>query len=86
MKVYTLSYLGDPSDDVSCGFVIGVYKSLEDAQAAMNEEFETAKIEHEIDENDLGHNFDIKISNGDYECSIYHFGSMYEWRISEFEI
>ena len=83
-RVFVLGYLSDPTDDTSSSDVLGVFKTKEDAQKAMKEEFETAKDEHESEEEEIK-NFDVKLFEGSTECSICHYGSYYEWTIYELE-
>lgn len=85
MKVYVLSYLCDPTDDTSTHDVIMASKNKKDVQKAMKQELENAVQEHEVTEEEK-QNFNAKIYEGENDCSLYHYGSYYEWRISEFEI
>ena len=85
MKVYILQYLSDPTDDTSSSDVLGVYKTKEEAQSVMRNEFNTLKDEYEITEGEIK-SFDVKLYEDDMTCTICYYGSYYEWNIYEFEI
>ena len=85
MKIYIVQYLGDPADDMSFAGINGVFKTLEEAQKCMTDNFETSKTEHEITEGEIK-SFDVKLYEDDMTCSICHYGNYYEWNIYEFEI
>ena len=85
MKVYVLSYLCDPTDEMSANYVLMVSKNKKDVQKAMKQELENVVQSLEVTEEEK-QNFNVKISEGENDCSLYHYGSYYEWKISEFEI
>ena len=60
MKVFVLGYLSDPSDDTSSSDVIGVYKTKEEAQSVMRNDFNTSKDEYEITDEEI-ENFNAKL-------------------------
>ena len=85
MKVYIVQYLSDPTDDTSSSEVLGVYKTKEEAQSVMRNEFNTLKDGYEITEGEIK-SFDVTLYEDDMTCTICHYGSYYEWNIYEFEI
>lgn len=85
MKVYIVQYLSDPADDMSFAGINGVFKTFEEAKKCMRDNFEDAKNEHEITEEEI-ESFEAKIYEDERECSIYHYGSFYSWEIYEYEI
>ena len=84
MKVYIVQYLSDPADDMSFADCKH-YTSKDDAQIIMKSEYKTQMDELEITDEDIT-SFNAKLYESDYECSIYHYGSFYSWKIYEFEI
>ena len=85
MKVFVLGYLSDPTDDTSFADVLGVFKTKEEAQKAMKEEFDEAYKNHEIEEEEIN-DFNVKLYESENECSICHYGSFYCWTIYGFEL
>lgn len=67
MKVFVLNYLFDPTDDTSCSDALGVFKTMEEAKAAMKDEFQESIVIHEIEKVD---GINVKIYEGDTDCSI----------------
>ena len=84
-KVFVLGFLSDPTDDTSSSDVLGVYKTKEEAQSVMRNDFNALKDEYEITDEEI-ESFDAKLYEGENDCSICHYGSYYEWNIYEFEI
>ena len=84
-KVFVLGYLSDPTDDTSSSDVLGVYKTKEDAQSVMRNDFNALKDEYEITDEEI-ERFDAKLYEDEMTCTICHYGSYYEWNIYEFEI
>ena len=84
MKVIVLNYLSDPADDMSFSDC-RCYTSKDDAQIIMKSEYKTQIEECEITDEDIT-SFNARLYESDYECSIYHYGSFYSWKIYEFEV
>ena len=85
MKVFVLGYLSDPTDDTSSTDVIGVYKTKEMAQKVMRQNFLAEKDEYDITDEEI-ENFNVRLYEGENDCSICHYGSYYCWTIYEFEL
>ena len=84
-KVFVLGYLSDPTDDTSSSDVLGVYKTKEEAQSVMRNDFNTLKDEYEITDEEID-DYNVKLYEDGTQSSICHYGSYYEWNIYEFEI
>jgi hypothetical protein len=85
MNVFVLAYLSDPTDDTSSNDVLGVFTNNDDARIAMKGYFNGMLEELDITDEEIS-DYNAKIYEGETDCSIYHYGSFYEWRIYQFEI
>lgn len=83
MKVFVLNYLSDPTDDTSWSDVLDVFKTMEEAKSAMKDALQEAIEDHEIEKVD---GINVKIYEGDTDCSLCDYGSYYYWQIYEFEL
>ena len=51
----------------------------------MKSEYKSQIEECEITDEDIT-SFNARLYESDYECSVYHYGSFYSWKIYEFDV